>query len=65
MRTFLLGLFLGAVSGGLTFANTGGDVRAAEAVAVIVAVLAWVGVGAVVIGRSDSSGSHDWDWLPW
>ncbi|MEU5181131.1 hypothetical protein AB0G49_13875 [Streptomyces longwoodensis] len=49
MRTFLAGLACGAVSGFLTYSHTGGDARAAGAVAVIVAVLAWCGVAYAVI----------------
>jgi hypothetical protein len=53
MRVFLAGLACGAISGGLTYRDTGGDGRAAAAVAVIVAVLAWLGIAYAVIDVGD------------
>ncbi|GGX84324.1 hypothetical protein [Streptomyces fructofermentans] len=50
MRIFLAGLACGAASGGLTYHHSGGDGTAA---AVLVAVLAWVGICYAVIDLSD------------
>ncbi|MFD8423501.1 hypothetical protein [Streptomyces sp. NPDC059466] len=62
MPTFLLG----ALSGGLTYASTGGNGHAAAAVAAVIAILVWLGVGLlVIVGGGSSHGSSVWDWLPW
>lgn len=46
--TFLLGLILGGVSGGATYALTA-DGQLALVVGVIVAVLAWLGVAGFIV----------------
>jgi hypothetical protein len=52
MRVFLAGLACGLISGGLTFSHTG-DARAAAAVTLIVAALAWGGFAYAVIDLGD------------
>ncbi|WP_158708797.1 hypothetical protein [Streptomyces sp. NRRL S-920] len=48
MITFVAGLALGGLSGGLTFAATA-DGQLAAIVGAVVMVLCWVGVAAVVV----------------
>ncbi|MEV5049091.1 hypothetical protein AB0N20_31990 [Streptomyces griseoincarnatus] len=67
MRVFLLGLFLGGLSGCLTYAHTGDD-QVATTVGILVAVAAWLGIACIVIAgesRPGSSGGGSGDWLPW
>ncbi|MBG7704808.1 hypothetical protein HCJ76_43805 [Streptomyces sp. MC1] len=52
MRVFLAGLACGALSGFLTY-NDAHDAQAAAAVAVIVALLAWLGIAYAVIELDD------------
>lgn len=53
MRTFLLGLFLGALSGGLTHMGTGHQ-QFAAAVGILVAIATWFGVACIVVARDTS-----------
>ncbi|MFE1250216.1 hypothetical protein [Streptomyces sp. NPDC058735] len=65
MRILLLGLVLGAVSGGLTYHGTGHG-QLSTIVFILVAVATWLGVASIVIARDTSHGRADaGDWLPW